>query len=137
MEDVRPYLRERLKQLEEHQDRIRQELATVEMTVSGLRAVIKAEDELWRQLSPTPDLFHQEAQHNNSTGTLPPLLTEFLRERPLTLDQLKQKLDERGYSFGDKSPGRVVNFALVGLLKRNSVNKLDDGRWELKDKGGH
>jgi hypothetical protein len=54
--------------------------------------------------------------------------------------QLTQELAKlavsKGHPFGDKSPGRSVHFALVGLERAGQVKRDETGRWFLTNGEG-
>jgi hypothetical protein len=57
---------------------------------------------------------------------------EFMRDGAAwSMEDFKAELQKRAYPFGDKAPGRVINFSLVGLVNHDKVLKLKDGRWRL------
>jgi len=38
---------------------------------------------------------------------------------------------ERGVPFGEKQPGRVIHFAMLGMAQHNLVAREENGRWKL------
>jgi hypothetical protein len=54
-----------------------------------------------------------------------------LRNRPRDVDDLKQVLANAPMLRDHRSPGRAINFALVGLQKGGHVERLADGKWKL------
>jgi hypothetical protein len=144
MLDIRSELKERLKQNQERREQLRQELADLDATDEGLRRVLDSETAIWNKLSPpqlvlTRSDFHASSGGNGNgagAGTLPEILREILSNgQPQTTEELKAELHRRGYPFGDKAPGRVVNFALVGMQNHDVARKLEDGRWKLIEGG--
>ena len=138
MQDIRQELRERIKQTQDRRDQLRQELEQLDATEQSLQAVLNAENDLWKRLTPIPSLFQQantpDEQSSKGSSTLPGLLTEFMRNGAAwSVDDFKAELQKRAYPFGDKAPGRVINFALVGLVNHDKALKLDDGRWRLSE----
>lgn len=49
-----------------------------------------------------------------------------------TIDALKRAAKERGLSFGEKNPGRVLHFALVGMSRNGLVEMTAKGTWRWK-----
>jgi hypothetical protein len=67
-------------------------------------------------------------------------IAQFLREalsdlRPRSLDDLKRAAEERGVAFGDKTPGRSLHFALVGMQQGGIVQRTEDGNWRMLPSG--
>ncbi|MGO8718830.1 MAG: hypothetical protein ACLQMO_06380 [Acidobacteriaceae bacterium] len=137
MQDIRQELRERIKQTQDRREQLHHELEQLDTTEQSLQGVLNSENELWKRLTPTSSLFQHvpvaDEQSNNGGNTLPGLLTEFMRNgKAWSMDDFKAELQKRGYPFGEKAPGRVINFALVGLLNRKLVLHCEDGRWRLE-----
>jgi hypothetical protein len=137
MQDIRPELRERLKHIQDRRETVQRELTELDAIERGLQTVLNSEDETWKKLAPTPPLFQQasgnDGEEQSNGVNLHDLLLEFLRDgQQWSTEVLKQELLKRGYPFGGKAPGRVINFALVGLENRGSVTNLKDGRWQIK-----
>jgi hypothetical protein len=138
MLDIRPELRERLKRTQDRREKLRQELAELDTNDEGLRTVLESETAIWNKLSPPQLILPQPdipANGNNGAGTLPELLQELLANRAQTMEELKTELTRREYPFGEKSPGRVVNFALVNLQNHGVARKREDDSWELVEGG--
>ena len=138
MQDIRPELRERIKQVQDKREALQRELAELETIEQGLQTVLNSENELWKRLAPAPSLFQQSSGNGDEPGidssTLPALLLEYLRDgKEWSLEDFKIELHSRDYPFGEKAPGRAINFALVGLLNHKEVVKLNDGRWRIKN----
>lgn len=138
MQDIRQEIKERIRQVREQCEKVQKQLAELEATDKNLQAVLASENALWERLAP-PLFRGAEAEGSSSgSGKLGGVLLDLLRnEQVWSVHQFKTELDNRGYPFGDKAAGRVIHFALVGLLKKNAVKKLGHGSWELKQKGGH
>lgn len=137
MKDIRPELRERIQQIQSKRDIARRQLDELDAIEQSLQTVLNSENELWKSLAPDTPLFqypqNTDEKVNESNGTLPGLLLEFMRDgNSWSIEDFKAELQKRGYPFGEKAPGRVINFALVGLLRPGTVRKQEDGRWQLK-----
>lgn len=142
MLDIRPELRERLKRNQDRREKLRQELAELDANDEGLRTVLESETAIWNKLSPPQLVLPQPDMPvigndggSNGVGSLPELLQELLTGRPQTMEELKIELNRREYPFGEKSPGRVVNFALVNLQNHGVARKREDDNWELVQGG--
>jgi hypothetical protein len=138
MQDIRQELRERIKQTQDRGDLLRQELEQLDATEKSLQAVLSSETEIWKRLTttpPFPQFATTDEQSDNGSSTLPGLLVEFMRNGAAwSMDEFKAELQRRAYPFGEKAPGRVINFALVGLQNHKKAKKLEDGRWEVPRK---
>ncbi len=133
MQDIRQELTERLRQLREQREGVQQQLDELESLEQGLLKVLNSENAIWDKLA--PPLFRDTSAPKNGSGNLGGAILELLRDgQSRTMDQLKSELRERGYMFGDKAPGRVINFCLVGLQNRGAARKLEDGSWEIQQK---
>lgn len=58
-------------------------------------------------------------------------ITKALRSGPRDLDDLKRVLANAPALKEHPSPGRAINFALVGLQRGGHVERLDNGKWKL------
>ena len=137
MQDIRQELKERIRQNLEEEEKLQQQLAHRQAVGKGLVLALESENAFWERLVLSAPLFQnaEAAATKNGSGTLPALLLNLLRNGEVwTVDQFKTELDKRGYPFGDKAPGRVINFALVGMLNHGAVKKLGDKRWEIREK---
>jgi hypothetical protein len=98
-----------------------------------LRALLAAENERWNGVSQTVLFADGGVVQPSEAGTT---LSIILREemagsKKRHLDELSQAAVKRGYPFGDKAPGRVVHFALLGMKSGNLVEQLGEGYWRL------
>lgn len=72
---------------------------------------------------------------NGTNGSTP--LSGFLRSvladgKPRTAQELGALASAKGLVEGDKSPGRVAHFALVGLSQHDYVKRNNEGTWVAK-----
>lgn len=127
--DIRPALRDRLASIDAELldlTRRREMLAalrnSVQATLNHEEAVHKNGDPV--ALAP--------ALHPTSSGMgLADLLMRLLESGPKSLEQLKEAGGGWPMLKGHNSPGRAINFALVGLQKGGHVSRRDDEKWEL------
>jgi hypothetical protein len=127
--DSRPALRERLRAVEEELARLARRQEILLEFRERLRVLIANED-----------MLHGEGDVDETT--VPPLhptggnrsLSDYilraLATGPKTLEQLKQVGSHWGPLRDSNSPGRALNFALVGLQKGKYVERLKDGSWK-------
>jgi hypothetical protein len=72
--------------------------------------------------------------YTDSGGTeLARFVLQTLRQanKPLTVEDFKEAADAAKIDFGEKSPGRVLHWALVGMAQGGSVEKVND-KWRIK-----
>ncbi len=50
--------------------------------------------------------------------------------KSLSLEEIKDAAEEAQFDFKEKSPGRVLHWALVGMAQGGSVEKVND-RWQI------
>ena len=60
--------------------------------------------------------------------------TQMDNDHAWSIDQLVEAAQREGISFGDKSPSRVVNIAIVNLYNKKQVEKSGEGLWRRRDK---
>lgn len=128
--DFRPQLRERLASIDaELMDltRHRERLVTLR---SSIEATLNHEDAVHGDGDP---MALAPALHPTQSGMgLADLLLRLLEAGPKTLDQLKRAGGGWPLLKDHSSPGRAINFALVGLQKGGHViRNTEEGTWQL------
>ena len=124
---------------------LRDRLAAVDVEIkrlteqaSHLRALLAAEGARWAPAG-QPTLFPLGAQTKAAPARRRPVAepsekTKFLNDlletagAPL-IDKIAETAVERGLDFDGKSPGRVLHFVLVGMIKRGLVTPAR--QWQL------
>jgi hypothetical protein len=98
---------------------------------AGIRALLQDEEE--RFANSVAPLFPE----NDASGRLRKLIVHVFeaQKRPLDLDEIKGEIAKTDYDFGEKKPGRAIHFALLGMGQTGDVERQDDKRWIMKDKG--
>jgi len=48
-----------------------------------------------------------------------------------SVSEIVEKAKDRGITFGEKSPGRVIHFALMGMLKGHKIKRQENGEWRI------
>lgn len=126
MRDIRPDLRERLAS-------IVHDRAILDEEEAGVKAFLRIEERRW-QFGPPPDEGGAavDADNGNDNGTpLTRAIRSALRaKRSLTVEELKTAVKDTGYDFGERSPGRVLHWGLVGMGR--AVEKVGE-KWRLKE----
>ena len=75
-------------------------------------------------------------QTSDNSGSTP--LSRFIFEtlqrstKGLTIEDFKEAAKTSSLNFGEKSPGRVIHWALVGMAQGGFVEKQND-LWQLKE----
>lgn len=128
--DMRPALRERLREVEAELADMPARRTKLESLRDSLKAMLANEDALLD--SDCVDESTVPAVHpTNDRRSLADLILLVLGTGPKTLDELK----ELGISWWpirhSQFPGRAINFALVGLQKGGYVERLQNGSWKL------
>jgi hypothetical protein len=128
--DIRPALWQRLRDIEAELDRMPERQRMLEELRDSLKALIANEDALRDEGEvdeSTVPAFHPTKDNR----TLADFIIQVLRTGPKTLDRLKFLGASVRHLQDSNSPGRAINFALVGLQKGGHVERLADGRWKL------
>jgi hypothetical protein len=133
MRDIRSDLRERLTKLAAQMARLQEELDELSDVEDGIKMLLRQEEAQFANES--APLFPE----SNDVGSgLAQLIIHTMREknRPVDLDELKDVITKTQYDFGEKNPGRVIHFALVGMNHGGLVERLNDKRWMIKPNNG-
>lgn len=131
MRDIRQDLRERRDSVRTKKAAMlaaAERLAVQEQTLDKL---IEEEDAMWEKIS--PPLFERTEPQGSVLSTV---LLETLKSKGgvAWLGELKESAVERGVPFGDKQPGRVIHFAMLGMAQHHLVAREADGRWKLVER---
>lgn len=129
MRDIRQDLRERRDSVRAKREAMEVEVVSLKGQEQAYDKLIAEEDALWAKVSPT--LFVDESAGAGSI--LSQVLLETLKSKAdgASLEELKTSAVQRGVPFGEKQPGRVIHFAMLGMAQHNLVSREHDGRWKL------
>ena len=132
MRDIRQDLKERLGTVFTKRHSLTKELQSLDEQAARIKALLDAEDAMWQEIN--PPLF-EGLNDKTQSSPLSQVLLDVLRAKdgPATLDELKDAAVRRGVPFGDKQPGRVIHFAMIGMAQHNLVARHADGRWGLAE----
>lgn len=135
MRDIREDLRQRLMKITAQRGELRARLAWLDEMEGHLKAALEYERGQ-AEFDQTGLLFDEPVEGERSATAL------FIREalgdlRAHTLEELKASAHQRGLAFGEKNPGRVLHFALVGMKQGGIVDRDSEGRWRLTESGGN
>ena len=125
MRDIGPVLREQLAS-------IARERARLDKMEAGIKVLLKLEDGKEFRSSTNGN-----GTHASEAGKTP--LASFVLDtlkqakRSLSVNDLKIAAKNAGMDFGDKSPGRVLHWALVGKMRSGLVEQVGGGKWKLTE----
>lgn len=139
MHDIRPDLQDRLNTLDAEKKDLETRLGDVERVRQSIITLIQSEDTRWGVLDQGNLLKgkrpHELTKDRKGATHLSRLLLELLdNERSRSLSELLTAAKERDFPFGEKSPARVLHFALLALKNRGWVERTEDGLWKLPNK---
>ena len=132
MRDIRSDLQERLSAIAKDRADLEGKLAELDHIEVGIKALLEREGFLF--MAPASNGNGKGSHVEADTGTsLSQFLLQMLREagKPVPLESIRDEAIKAGLEFGDKKPGRVIHWALVGMGQHGSVEKLEDG-WKIK-----
>ena len=139
MRDIRSDLKERLKYVDTELQAVESKAQSLHALRQTLQTMLAAETDQWNGVAgnQTPlakgngNAIHAKAEPRGTT--LSAILRDELADhKQLHLKELAKAAVDRGYPFGDKSPGRVVHFALVGMQTGKLVEQVGKGVWRLQ-----
>jgi len=130
MKDIRNDLKERIGELQALRAQLQRQLDTLAEREAMLHSMLEYERMRWPEQAILPGL-----DKTNGHRLWTPL-SRFIVETlgtygPQSLDELRRRALDHGHDFKGKSPGRALNFALVGMARNRIVKKLDTGKWKL------
>jgi hypothetical protein len=139
MRDIRSDLRERLDDIERQRTALISKLDDLDAQRATVGALLHAEQERFGNVETPTD----SGTIVVLSGDLPPAHTLGNLMRGVLGDGSKRSTQElaklavsKGHPFGDKSPGRSVHFALVGLERAGQVERDEAGCWFLTNGEG-
>lgn len=127
MRDIRPDLQERLENIETERIQLKKQLLSLDRREERIRDLLV--DETTRLSDERP--FSQESEEEDSASPVKKFILDTLADRrPWNLDDLKSLAEEIDLFSGNPSvsPGRSLNFALVGLQRQGYVDRLATGQ---------
>ena len=132
MRDIRADLLERLNATVEQRNEVTKQLRALEARERCLRALLSDEERPcgpFQQLSP---LWLPSGEASDGAQLREFVLGSLADGHDWSLEQLKQHAHGLGLTTTGAS-GRVLNIALVNLLRQGSVVRLPSGRWRRRD----
>lgn len=133
MRDIRADLKERLENIEAERIKLKKQLESLDCRETAIRDLLA--DEIARMGNDQPQLFtrprlahEHEGESENGASPVSKFILETLAEgRPRFLTELKNLAERKGLLADSPSPGRSLNFALVGLQRHGYVDRLATG----------
>lgn len=134
MRDIRPELRERLKDIEEDRESMKAQLKLLEERERKVCALIEDEDQRWSDMGPSflsSGQQDEEGLPKGSVGLGDIILGALSDGRAWAMDEFKTVAIVKGWPVNRNAAGRSLNMALQGLQARGMVEKFDTGEWRL------
>lgn len=117
--------------------KIEEDLSALKRRKEAMETLLEEENALWRpDTSKQAPLFINPIHGDVDAAQFSLFLRETLKDgKPWSLEELKQLATQRNLEFGEKSPGRVLHFALIGMAQNGVVSQVSRGVWMLNAKG--
>jgi hypothetical protein len=131
MRDIRVDLQERLNTVAQKRAALHVILKELDTIESGINALLQLEGGYFA-VSQNGNVNHVTVE---DTGTeLAQFILRTLRQaqQAVSLDDLKEAAISTNINFGDKKPGRVIHWALVGMARHGLVDKRDE-KWMIME----
>jgi hypothetical protein len=131
MRDIRSDLQERLNVIAADREELQRRMTELAHIEDGIKALLQRESVQF--VASVND--SGNGIHAATGGTeLARLVLQTLRQanKPLHLDEIKDAAEAAEFDFGEKSPGRVLHWAMVGMAQGGSVEKVN-GKWQIKE----
>jgi len=130
MKDITKDLQERIEEVQDKRAQLQRQLDALTAREATLRSMFEYERMRWPEQPALPGL--DKTNGHRLWSPLSKFIVETLGSHgPQSLDDLKRRALDRGYDFKGKSPGRALNFALVGMARNRIVEQIDTGQWKL------
>ena len=130
MKDITKDLQERIEEVQDKRAQLQRQLDALTAREATLRSMLEYERLHWAEQPAFPGL--DKTNGHQLWSPLSKFIVETLGSHgPQSLDDLKRKALDCGYDFKGKSPGRALNFALVGMARNRIVEQIDTGQWKL------
>ena len=145
--DIRRDLRERRESIKKQRVELKEtfdvKLAELDKAEANVDALLEYEEQQWggkpiRTLVLTPPSGDHAEGNGFGRTPLSQLILGTLKEnnQALGLDDFKKHAKATGFDFGEKSPGRSLHWALIGLTENGhlvSTGKKKERKYRLKE----
>lgn len=134
MRDIRSDLKERLQRIDADAEKLRAELNALTQKRNSIQALLTEEE---ARFAKTDQMLFAGAP--NDPGKYATPLSKLILGKirlnggQASLDELKEAAEQAAYDFGEKTPGRSIHFALIGMAQGGLVEALGNGVWKLKE----
>lgn len=132
--DIRPSLRSRLKSVDAQLVELAQRREALVNLRRSIEQTLAQEDALRGNSSGRSITIIRPAMSSAadlSSTSIGDTIMQHLASGPKTLGQLKEALGRLPILKDHNSPGRAINFALVGLQRGGRVDRLENESWKL------
>jgi Tfp pilus assembly protein PilN len=131
MRDIRVDLQERLDGLGADRQELQRRLTEIDRIEEGIKALLQRETV---QFAASVQINDDGEISDGGSTELARLVLQTLRQhsQPLSLEAIKEAAEAANFDFGEKSPGRVLHWALVGMAQGGGVEKVN-GKWQIKE----
>jgi hypothetical protein len=133
MRNIQADILERLNATMEQRREVSQQLRVLEARERCLRALLSDEERRATRVQQLSPLWLPSGETSNGVQLREFILGSLADGHDWSLEQLKQHACGLGLTTAGAS-GRVLNIALVNLLRQGSVIRLPSGHWRLRDK---
>ena len=130
--DIRSDLQMRLNELEAERKNLEKRLSDMTEISSSLCLLLEHENRRWAQLSLLPE--EKKTLQPAQTELSQAILKLLADNQDWQLSRLADTLSQMGFNFGEKKPGRVLHFALIGMSQHKLVEKVGNGVWRIGSK---
>jgi|TARA_B100001964_G_scaffold237756_1_gene301883 hypothetical protein len=132
MRDIRHDLRERLEDVSSKRSDLELELKSLKDRELHLNALLTQEG-LFLDGPDSPDSRLQNEQPLQDEQTLTDAIRTILGGgSPLSLEELKTRLENSPLLAETSSPGRSIHFSLVGMSRLGRAHRAEDGKWSIR-----
>jgi len=132
MRDIREDLRQRLVSITLQRGQLQARLRWLDDAEAHVKGLLDYE-KMQAQMDQQPLFSEEELPTDTERSEVALFLRDVLADgRPRSLDELKKHAATRNIEFGEKNPGRVLHFALLGMAQSGIVEMVDKGVWQMK-----
>jgi hypothetical protein len=129
MADIHNDIERRLTELFGERQRLQSRLAVITEIERELKSLLAHQRELIRVPKIGSNGFPPNL--NDDTSAAAQAVLRLLLNHPRSKEQIAELLKEERFSFGDKSPARVIHFTLLNLKKQGLAEPMPTGEWRL------
>ena len=135
MRNIKADLEERLREVVSERQHMQVRLALLDEREKSITDLIDAEEARWVDSAQFP-LFpsNGNGKHHKLTSPVSRFVMAALGDGSArSLHDLKGLAREKGVNFGNKAPGRVLHFALLGMEQNQMIVRIEGGMFRIPD----